>query len=186
MASAIRTDGRRKCHKGRDTEAPRVPFCPFADPENVIQMTTKRLLPIGESLFVALTEGENRRIVGRRHAALPERRYVRTGEERIPLHSALKGASYFARQTLLLTHRPLNKQKAGPRCVRGPAFLAYTLMPLQAVRRKVFPYPRRFLPTSRAAPATAVIPIRETHSTRRLSSPVAGLVGSVGWSGLPG
>mgnify|MGYP007015390791 CR=1 FL=1 len=177
MASAIRTDGRRKWHKGRDTEAPRVPFCPFADPENVIQMTTKRLLPIGESLFVALTEGENRRIVGRYHAALPERRYVRTGEERIPLHSALKGASYFARQTLLLTHRPLNKRLAP---VRGPAFLAYALMPLQAVRREVFPYPRRFLPTSRAAPAMAVIPIRETHSTRRLSSPVAGLVGSAG------
>ena len=178
MASAIRTDGRRKWHKGRDTEAPRVPFCPFADPENVIQMTTKRLLPIGESLFVALTEGENRRIVGRYHAALPERRYVRPGEERIPLHSALKGASYFARQTLLLT--PPSEQKAGPRCVRGPAFLAYALMPLQAVRREVFPYPRRFLPTSRAAPAMAVIPIRETHSTRRLSSPVAGLVGSAG------
>ena len=54
------------------------------------------------------------------------------------------------------------------------------------MRRKVFPYPRRFLPTSRAAPAMAVIPIRETHSTRWLSSPVAGVVGSVGWSGLPG
>ena len=109
----------RRCHRSTSR------FCSLHSmlPDTIwkcFQMTTKRLLPIGESLFVALTEGENRRIVGRRHAALPERRYVRTGEERIPLHSALKGASYFARQTLLLTHRPLNKRLAPAACGGQP------------------------------------------------------------------